>query len=199
MSLIGGAILFSILGRVFKVIQNSKINNFYTHLVTWLVAICLIVESLFTFFVANSLQTVAIQLTLTRKIAIGVGVFSLFLYGLLHKRLGRIVDRKIQAYDTAKELNANGRSSIIGMHILKTLDFIFPEFIFLLVLCFAFNFEISLYFIFVLASFIIPVIGNIVCDKRVRKEAIRKTNEEREITVNETAEAVANLLKQQSI
>lgn len=68
----------------------------------------------------------------------------------------------------------------------------------LLTLCFAFNFEISLYFIFIIASFIIPIIGNIVCDKRVRKEAIKKVEEEREISVNETAEAVADLLRKTS-
>ena len=120
------------------------------------------------------------------------------LYGILHKKLGKLVDRKIQAYDTAKELNANGRSSVIFVQILKTLDFIFPEFILLLTLCFAFNFEISLYFIFILAAFIIPIIGNMVCDKRVKKEAIRKAEEEREISVNETAEAVVDLLKKTS-
>mgnify|MGYP003306673961 CR=1 FL=1 len=35
-----------------------------------------------------------------------------------------------------------------------------------------------------------------VCDKRVKKEAIRKAEEEREATVNQTAEAVVELLKQ---
>ena len=33
-----------------------------------------------------------------------------------------------------------------------------------------------------------------VCDKRVKREAVRKQEEEREVTVNETAEAVAKLI-----
>lgn len=198
MCLLGSALLFLILGKLFNIVKSSKLNNFYTHFLTWLVAICSAVEALFVFFVSSSLQTIAIELNLIRKIAIGVGVLCMVLYGILHKKLGKLVDRKIQAYDTAKELNANGRSSVIFVQILKTLDFIFPEFILLLTLCFAFNFEISLYFIFILAAFIIPIIGNMVCDKRVKKEAIRKAEEEREISVNETAEAVVDLLKKNS-
>ena len=196
--LLGSAILFFILGRIFKVVKSSKLNNLYTHILTWLIALCLVAESLFIFFVSGTLQTASIELTLTRKIAIGAGVLLMAFYNILYKKLGKLIDRKIQAYDTAKELNANGRSSIIWVHFLKSIDFIFPEFILLLTLCFAFNFEISLYFIFIIASFIIPIIGNIVCDKRVRKEAIKKVEEEREISVNETAEAVADLLRKTS-
>nr|DAH78828.1 MAG TPA: Protein of unknown function (DUF2393) [Bacteriophage sp.] len=116
------------------------------------------------------------------------------LYGLLHKKFGKLIDRKLQAYDTAKELNANGRSSVVWVNLLKVIDFVFPEIILLAVLCFSFNFELSLYFIFIIVSFLIPIIGNMVCDKRVKREAVRKQEEEREVTVNETAEAVAKLI-----
>lgn len=196
--MLGCAILFGILGKILNAIKSSKLNNFYTHVITWLIAICLVIEALFTFFVAGTLATTAFELNLTRKISIGVGVLCMALYGLLHKKLGKLIDRKIQAYDTAKELNANGRSSVIWVNILKTLDFVFPEVVLLIVLCFAFNFEISLYFIFILTSFIIPIIGNMVCDKRVKKEAVRRAEEEREVVVNETAEAVVDLLKKSS-
>lgn len=195
--LIGSAIIFSILGKILSVIRNSKIKNFYTHLLTWLIAIVLVVEALFTFFMSGTLQTVAIELNLFRKIVIGVGVLAMFLHRILYKKLGKLIDRKIQAYDTAKELNANGRSSVVWVQILKTIDFIFPEIILLSTLCFAVSFEVSLYFIFILTSFIIPIIGNIICDKRVKKEAIRKEEEAREAIVNETAEAVVGLLNSQ--
>jgi hypothetical protein len=195
MCLIGGAILFSILSRIFKVVKSSKANNLYTHILTWLIAICIAVEALFTFFISGTLQTIAIELNLVRKILIGICVLLMFLYGLLHRRLGKIIDRKLQAYDTARELNANGRSSVVWVNILKAIDFISPEFILLASLCVAFNFEVSLYFIFILASFIIPVIGNIICDKRIKREAVKKAEEEREVVVNETAEAVVDLLK----
>ena len=118
-------------------------------------------------------------------------------YGIQqHKKLSKIVDRKLQAYDTAKELNINGRSSVVWVNLLKTIDFIFPEFLLLLMLCFSFSMEVSLYFIIILCSFLIPIIGNMVCDKRVRKEAIRKDIEKQEAQVNATAEAVADLLRQ---
>ena len=62
------------------------------------------------------------------------------LYGLFHKKLDKIINRKIQAYDTAKELNANGRSSVVWINTLKVIDFVFPEIILLVVLCFSFDF-----------------------------------------------------------
>ena len=45
-----------------------------------------------------------------------------------------------------------------------------------------------------------PLIGNMICDKRVKVEAERRAEEEREVVVNETATAVVDLLtKQQGI
>lgn len=194
--LLGLTILFKLFGRLFRVINNSKAVNFYTHIVTWLLAIVLCVEALFTFFISNTLSTTAFNLTLFRKIALGAGVFIMLLYGMFHKKLGKLVDRKLQAYDTAKELNANGRSSVVWVNILKTIDFIFPEVILLLMLCFAFNFEVSLYFIVILSSFIIPIVGNMICDKRVKKEAIKREQEKTDAQINATAEAVVDLISQ---
>lgn len=194
LSLIGGVILFYILGRLFKQVKSSKVNNFYTHLWTWVFALSLVTEALFTFFVAEDISTTQFTLNNIRKISIGVGVLMMGVYGLLHRKVGKIIDRKLQAYDTAKELNANGRSSVVWVNILKVIEFIFPEIILLAVLCFSFSFEVALYFIFIMAAFITPVIGNMVCDKRVKKEAIRKEDENREVVVNETAEAVAKLI-----
>ena len=85
---------------------------------------------------------------------------------------------------------------MVWMNIFKTLDFICPELILLSMLCFAVNFEIALYFIFVIGAFIIPIIGNMICDKRVKKEAIKKKEEENAAQVNATAEAVADILAQ---
>jgi hypothetical protein len=55
MSLIGSALLFFILGKVFNVVRVSKLNNFYTHFITWLLAICLVSEALLTFFISGTL------------------------------------------------------------------------------------------------------------------------------------------------
>lgn len=189
-------IIFYILGKRFTVIKNSKALNFYTHIITWLLAIVLFAEAVFTFAVSDSLSTISFEIDLVRKIGIGCGVLGMLLYSILAPKVRVIVNRKIQAYDTAKELNANGRSSVVWMNILKTLDFICPELILLSMLCFAVNFEIALYFIFVIGAFIIPIIGNMICDKRVKKEAIKKKEEENAAQVNATAEAVADILAQ---
>lgn len=195
-AVIGCTILFFILSRVFKVIKSSKPNNFYTHLVTWLMAFALAAESLFTFFAAENLSTIAFDLDLTRKIGIIAGGVGMLLYSIFSPKIRVLIDRKIQAYDTAKELNANGRSSVVGVQILKALDFCCPELLLMIVLCFAFNFQISLYFIYIIAAFALPVIGNMICDHRVKKEAIRKEQEKTDAQVNATAEAVADLLAQ---
>lgn len=191
--LLGLFILFFVLSRVFRVIKNSKANNFYTHIVTWLLALVLIAETIYTFFVAEALTTVSFELNLIRKIGIGAGAIAMLIYSIIGPKIRKLVDRKIQAYDTAKELNANGRSSVVWMQILKALDFCCPELLLLGVLCFAFNFDIALYFIIIIIAFIIPIIGNMICDTRVKKEAVRKQEEEREVLVNEIANAVNDL------
>ena len=194
---IGSLILFSILTAVFHVIRSSKVNNFCLHVLTWLLALVLVAETCYVFFAAEALKTTEFELTLVRKICLGCGMLMMLLYCMLHKKLGKLVDRKIQAYDTAKELNANGRSSVIWVNILKTIDFIFPEFILLLMLCFSFSFEISLYFIIMMGAFVLPIIGNMICDKRVKKEAIRKEQEKLDAQIGATAEAVVDLLNKQ--
>ena len=109
---------------------------------------------------------------------------------MLAPKIRVLVNRKIQAYDTAKELNANGRSSVVGVQLLKCFDFICPEIFLLISLCFAFNWDIAIYFIFIICAFILPVIGNIICDKRVKREARRKEVIQREVLVNEVANAI---------
>lgn len=129
---------------------------------------------------------------MVRKIGILSCAFALLLYALIAPKVRKLVDRRIQAYDTAKELNAKGRSSVVGMQILKCFDFICPEIFLLIALCFAFDWEISLYFVFIICAFILPIIGNMICDKRVKREADRNQREERETLVNEVANAVAS-------
>ena len=66
------------------------------------------------------------------------------------------------------------------------------------VLCFAFNLQIAVYFIYIILAFTLPIIGNMICDQRVKKEAIRREEEKAEAQANATAEAVADLLQQRS-
>lgn len=196
MACLGCTIVIFALSRLFRVVKSSKLNNFYTHIITWLIALVIAAESIYTFFTAGSVTALEFELDMVRKIGIGAGVVAMFIYSVIAPKLRVIIDRKIQAYDTAKELNTNGRSSVIFMHVLKTLDFACPELLLLIVLCFAFDFKIAIYFIYLICAFIIPIIGNMICDKRVKIEAIKKEEEKVEAQVNATAEAVADLLQQ---
>ena len=187
-------VFFWIMGKLFTVVKNSKALNFYTHLITWILAIVLVAESIYSFVASGEINSAGIKLNLLRKIGILSCAISLLIYALIAPKVRKLVDRRIQAYDTAKELNAEGRSSVVGMQLLKCLDFICPEIFLLVALCFAFDWSISLYFIFIICAFILPLVGNMICDKRVKCEAARKKVEEREALVNE----IANAVQQQS-
>lgn len=108
-------LLFMIFGKLFTVIKNSKALNFYTHLLTWILALVLIAEAGYTFVASDTIHTAAIDLTLTRKIGILACAVGMLLYAVIAPKVRILVNRRIQAYDTAKELNANGRSSVVGM------------------------------------------------------------------------------------
>ena len=191
-------IFFWLMGKVFTVIKGSKALNFYTHLVSWLMALVLAAEAGYAFIASDTLHAASIDLDLFRKIGILACGVAMLLYAILAPKVRVLVNRRIQAYDTAKELNAEGRSSVIGMQILKCFDFICPEIFLLIALCFAFNWSISLYFIFIICAFVLPVVGNMVCDHRVKAESKRKKVEAAEAQINATAEAVADLLDQRS-
>lgn len=93
---VGCSILFFILSRVFRVIKSSKANNFYTHLVTWLLAVVIAMESLFTLFATKSVViSTSFEFTMARKIGIVAGGTLLLLHSILGPRIRRIVDRKI--------------------------------------------------------------------------------------------------------
>ena len=197
-SLILGTMFFGIMGKVFTVIKSSKALNFYTHIVSWLTALMLAAEASYSFIASEVIHTAAIDLDSIRKIGILACVLALLIYSLIVPKVRIIVNRRIQAYDTAKELNAAGRSSVVGMQILKCLDFICPEIFLLIALCFSFNWEISLYFIFIICAFILPILGNMIYDHRVKREAKKIAEETIEAQVNATAEAVVQLINRQS-
>lgn len=183
-------VFFWIMGKVFVVIKNSKALNFYTHLISWILALVLAAEAVYAFIASDAIHSAALELNLVRKIGLLACGVAMLLYAIIAPKVRKLVDRRIQAYDTAKELNADGRSSVVGMQFLKCLDFICPEIFLMIALCFAFNWAISLYFIFIICSFLLPIIGNIVCDKRVKIEARKRKEQERETLVNEVANAV---------
>ena len=108
-------IFFFAMGKLFTVIKNSKALNFYTHIISWFLALILAVEAGYSFIASSTIYSAAIDLNLTRKVGILACVVALLLYAVIAPKVRKLVDRRIQAYDTAKELNAEGRSSIVGM------------------------------------------------------------------------------------
>lgn len=190
-----GTIVFFILGKVFTVIKNSKALNFYTHIVSWLLTILIIALIGYTFAVSETMIAASFALNAFRRGGILICAGLMFLYSMFHRKIGKLIDRKLQAYDTAKELNAEGRSSVVWVNILKTLDFVLPELILFILICFCFNLDIAKYFIVIACSFFIPIVGNMICDKRVKIEAKRRKEEERETLVNEVANAVVDAQK----
>lgn len=193
-----GTVIFFVLGKVFTVIKSSKALNFYTHLVSWLLAIFIVALIGYTFAVSETMIAASFALNAFRRGGILICAGLMFLYSLFHKKVDKLIERKIQAYDTAKELNAAGRSSVIFVNLLKTLDFVLPELILFILVCFCFNLDIAKYFIVIACSFFIPIIGNMICDKRVKREARRKAEEERETLVNEVANAVIDTQERNS-
>jgi hypothetical protein len=89
-------VLFFVLSRILKVVYNSKINNFYTHFVIWLLAVVIAIESIFALVMTkSSLITEAFEFGLVRKIGILSGGVLLLIHSLLGPRLRKLIDRKI--------------------------------------------------------------------------------------------------------
>ena len=83
------------MGKVFTVIKSSKALNFYTHLVSWLLALVLAVEAGYSFIASDTIHSAAIDLDLVRKIGILACVIALLLYAIIAPKVRKLVDRKI--------------------------------------------------------------------------------------------------------
>ena len=161
---------------------NSKFKNLFIHFNSWLFLIISIVVIIYGLVFENNLKNLEINFDLTRKLGIGVSVILFILQHMLSNKIGKLINRKIQAYDTAKELNDKGRSSIIFVNILKYLELLFPEIILLALICFCTNIQLAKYFILLIVALFLPIIGNIMCDSNIRKEAkFNEINSKKEI------------------
>lgn len=143
-------------------------------------AILAIGLSIATFILATGIISQAIELTLTRKIGILIGVLFLLIYVVLGPKINRIINRKIQAYETAKESNLSGRGSVIFINLLKLLEVLCPEFIIIGILCFCTSWNIALYYVVVAVACLLPMIGNIEADFNIRNEIKRKAEADKE-------------------
>lgn len=190
---IGSAIGFTllyVLTKIFSKYQKAKIKNFFIHLTTWLMALVAIALSVAT-FVMVEVQVTEFELTNLRKIGIGVSFVLLFIFYIFSSKVSKIINRRIQAYENAKELNVVGRSSIIFTNILKLLEILFPEVLVLLLICFCLSWNVAAYFIVVLVAMLIPMLGNIDCDLNTRAEIKRN----KQIEEDKFAEKVADNMR----
>ena len=149
-----------------------------------LVAIALSVAT----FVMVEVKVTEFELTNLRKIGIGVSFVLLFIFYIFSSKVSKIINRRIQAYENAKELNVVGRGSIIFTNILKLLEILFPEVLVLLLICFCLSWNVAAYFIVVLVAMLIPMIGNIDCDLNTRAEIKRNKQIEEDKFVEKVAD-----------
>ena len=188
-------VLCVILGKILTLIKSSKILNFQTHVITWILSLAMVAETSYVFIVTESFSTMEIDLSNIRKISVGIIILFMFIYTIITPKVKVLVNRRIQAYDTAKELNMKARSSSVFMHLLKAIDFLCPELLLLVLLCFVFNLEVSIYFIYLLIALVSPIIGNIICDRRVKKEYDRKVRENQQATAKEVIKQLSSSTK----
>ena len=188
-------IVFAIMQKIFNRDMSAKIRNLFIYLDTWLIAGIILALSLYTFIVVNPLLSNSVSIDITRKIGIGVCVALLLLFHLFGRKIWTIVNRKIQSYESAKEQNVVGRSSVIFINFLKLLEVLFPEMLVLILLCLCTSWNVASYFILVLAACVVPIIGNIASDLNTRKEIKRKKEIEQQLFVDK----VANKLKEEEL
>lgn len=181
--LLGTTLILFILQKLFGRQIKAKYKNFYIHLITWLICLLSIGLSIYTFVTINPLISNQLEINIPRKISIGVIIGILTIYHIFSNKISKIVNRRIQAYETAKESNIIGRSSVVFTNILKLLELFFPEFIMLSLLSFCVSWNIASYFIIILIVTLIPMIGNIICDFNIRNEIKIKNELERDLLV----------------
>lgn len=187
---IGSAIGFTLLYVLIKIFgkyQKAKVKNFFLHLTTWLMALVAIALSVATFALVD-IKGTELEIGNARKIGIGVSFVLLFIFYIFSNKVSKIINRRIQAYENAKELNVVGRGSIIFTNILKLLEILFPEVLVLLLICFCLSWNVATYFIIVLVAMLIPMIGNIDCDLNTRAEIKRNKQIEEDKFVEKVAD-----------
>lgn len=123
-----------------------------------------------------------------RKVSIGICLGLLVIFHMFSGKVMKIINRRIQAYENAKETNLYGRSSVIMTNLLKVFELFFPELIVLLLLCFCVSWNVSQFFIIILASCAFPLLGNIISDFNIKREIRRKERIEKDLLAKKVAE-----------
>ena len=160
---------------------SAKFKNFFIHLNTWLMCLLAIVLSIATFIMVNPLVAEKVTINVSRKIGIGVILGFLILHHLFSNKLLKVINRRIQAYETTKESNIVGRGSVLFTNFLKLFEILFPEMLILGLLCYCVSFNIAVYFLIILVSTFIPMLGNVRCDINIRNEIKRNQEIEKDL------------------
>lgn len=180
-----------ILAIIFRNSLPPKFKNLFIHLRTWLMGAVGIVLAGLPFIIVNPIFSEGITVDLPRKIGIGVCLSALLLFQIFAKKVTVLVNRKLTAYETAKEVGAVGRSSVVFVNLLRLFEILFPEILLIAIVCFCVSWNMSSYFVVALVACLIPVIGNIECDINIRNKA----KADKEAEQNKIAELTAQKIK----
>lgn len=194
---IGTAILLIILFVVnifLRKEMNAKFKNLFIHLDTWVGCLVIIGLVVYTFICVNPLVANEVTISNARKIGMGTIMLCLVLFHLFSSKVSKIVNRRIQAYETAKESNIVGRGSVVFNNILKLAEILFPEISVLVLICLCVSWNVSCYFIYILIATTLPLIGNIRADIITREEI--KTTKDKEN--GQFAQEVAEIIKKEN-
>lgn len=169
--------------KIFGKSLRARTKNFFTHLNTWLIALVSGGLAIATFVMVNPLIANEVIISIPKKIGIGIGLSALIVFNIFSSKLMTVINRKIQAFETAKEVGEVGRSSVILMNFLKLFEVLFPEMLVLLLISLCVDWSVASYFIVILISFAIPIIGNIECDFITRSEINKNKQAEKDALV----------------
>lgn len=191
--LISSAICFLIFFIILLIISRrdkARWKNLMLHLNSWLICLTSVAMSLITFIQHNPLKNAETIITDAKKIVIGFCIILLVIFHMGSRKISAIVNRRIQAYESAKEANVVGRGSVIFTNILKLFEIFFPEIIILSLLCMCISWNLASYFIVILGACLVPVIANIICDFNIRAEIKRKQEEQNKALVQNVVNAI---------
>lgn len=177
-----------IVQMIFGKLLPAKFKNFFIHLNTWLMCLLAIGLSVATFIMVNPLVAEKVTINIPRKVGIGLLLGCLILHHLFSNKLLKVINRRIQAYETTKESNIVGRGSVLFTNFLKLFEILFPEMLILGLLCYCVSFNIAIYFLIILVSTFIPTLGNVRCDINIRNEIKRNQEIEKDLLAEKTAE-----------
>lgn len=162
---------------------HPKYKNIFIHLNTWIIALFISAISIYTFVCIDPLSSNAITFSATKKATVGIVLAVIIVGHLIQGKLSTIINRKIQAYETAKEMNTISPLSTIYINILKMIELFCPEMLILVLLALLVSWNVACYFIIIILSCVIPMIGNMCCDfNRMRYTNLVKKIKEYKLT-----------------